>query len=154
MEPDTTKPIVTICLAARCSGPPSDIVDGLGRVREYAVKHGVPTNFGIGASGASVDFSRNIAVSHAVKATPRPTHLLMVDDDIKMPEGAIPALLACDAGIAGGCYPAIKKVREGADDKQIVVVVTLEALGQTLEQEAVFVVGGRYSGHGGDGRPR
>lgn len=93
-------------------------MDGLGRVREYAIKHGVPTNFGIGASGASVDFSRNIAVSHAIKANPRPTHLLMVDDDILMPEGTIPALLACDAGIAGGCYPAIKRVREGENGKR------------------------------------
>ncbi len=115
------KPVVAICLASRSASPPSDLVESLTRVRNFALGSGVDTFMGIGISGASVDYARNIGVANSLNSDPRPTHLLMVDDDIFMPEGTIPALLECDAGIAGGCYPGMKRVREDVSAPLILV---------------------------------
>lgn len=109
----TQEPIVTICITSRSASPPCDVVDAAGRARDYAVQRGIRTFIGIGASGHSVDFARNVGIAYARRNNPAPTHMLMLDDDVLIPEGTIPALLECNAGIAGGCYPGMKQVGNG-----------------------------------------
>lgn len=106
-------PIVGICLVSRSASPPCDVVDAAGRARDHAIRCGIETHIGIGSSGHSVDFGRNLSVAHARQHHPDITHLLILDDDVLIPEATIPALLNCGAGIAGGCYPGRKKVGEG-----------------------------------------
>ena len=56
--------------------------------------------------GRPLDYVRN-SILRTLKQQQQYSHLFMVDDDIGLPLDAVDRLLACNATLATGCYPAL-----------------------------------------------
>lgn len=100
---------VTICIVSRDENARREAFEYVRRACEYARARGIRADFGMSFSAHTVDHARNRAVAGVIDTDC--THVLMVDDDVFVPEDVIPALLSVDADIAGGCYPGMKRVK-------------------------------------------
>ncbi len=126
---ETDKRTVTVCVISRDQNPRRKVFTFVDAACRYAMNHGISAGYGVAQSGHSVDLARNKAVVGALAIDPKPTHILMVDDDVMIPEDTITALIGCDTDIAGGCYPGLKRVRDGSQNLAPCVLVRREERG-------------------------
>lgn len=100
---------ILVCVVSRDENPRTLAIESAHKAAQYANARGIPCQVSNAYSCHAVDLARNRAVAGALNSDPRPTHLLMVDDDVLIQEDAVVALLDCKADIAGGCYPNMKR---------------------------------------------
>ena len=106
-------PFVIIVIVTRNHTPEQECCNRAKKEREYAQARGIRAVTATASSPHTVDHARNRGVGGAMLSETDWTHILMLDDDVLIPEDTLVALMGVDADVVGGCYPGIKKIVRG-----------------------------------------
>jgi len=122
-EKEKEKPIVAI-LCPTYRAPEPVMQDSLRAMVLYSRERGITVYSGAPIQTSVVHWSRNFIVADQIKSGKPWTHVLMVDDDMKIPEDALVKLLAHQKDIIGGICtrrtdPPRPTISHYNDEKQV-----------------------------------
>lgn len=102
---------VLVTILTRDSRLQEDVQDAALLAVQAAVRAEIGVAFARQTERYGTAIGRNRAVARFLKT--EHSHLLFIDDDVRVPQDTVRALLECDADVAGGCYVFLSKTGHG-----------------------------------------